>query len=198
MNVGHDKGKIVTDLIASEKPETMVELGGYVGYSAIYFGEALRAAGGKRFWSVEMNPEFAAVIVLLVDLAGLSDIVQVVVGASGDSLKRLHEEKQLLKIDFLFLDHIKPAYTPDLKLCEELGLVRQGAVLAADNVIKPGNPPYLEYVRSSTTEKRARFDRETDSKEPKGNPRLIYESGMINSYEPTGIPVSSQASWATD
>ncbi len=33
MNVGEDKGKIVTDLIKEVKPKTMVELGGYVGYS---------------------------------------------------------------------------------------------------------------------------------------------------------------------
>ena len=33
MNVGDDKGKIVADLIAEQKPEVMVELGGYVGYS---------------------------------------------------------------------------------------------------------------------------------------------------------------------
>ncbi len=54
----------------------------------------------------------------------------------------------------MFLDHYKPAYTTDLKLCEKLGLIHKGTVLAADNVIKPGNPPYLEYVRSSTKEKR--------------------------------------------
>ena len=33
MNVGDDKGRIVADLIAEQKPEAMVELGGYVGYS---------------------------------------------------------------------------------------------------------------------------------------------------------------------
>ena len=33
MNVGDDKGRIVTDLIADRKPEVMVELGGYIGYS---------------------------------------------------------------------------------------------------------------------------------------------------------------------
>ena len=33
MNVGDDKGRIVTDLIADRKPQVMVELGGYIGYS---------------------------------------------------------------------------------------------------------------------------------------------------------------------
>ncbi|KAL6713222.1 hypothetical protein ACLMJK_009343 [Lecanora helva] len=213
MNVGDDKGSIVADLIAEHKPQVMVELGGYIGYSCILFGDAVRKAGGKTYFSLERNPEFAAVIMSLVDLAGLSDIVKVVVGSSADSIKRLHANGALSHIDLMFLDHYKPAYTTDLKLCEHLRLVTPGTVLAADNVIKPGNPPYLEYVRSSVQRKNeeyqsgstngadaAGFDsrwkdqyksREGDEKlstEIKGNPNLIYESKLVESYEPTGVP----------
>lgn len=106
------------------------------------FGDAVRQAGGHRYFSLERNPEFAAVIMSLVDLAGLSDTVKVVVGSSADSIKRLHASGTLAQIDLMFLDHYKPAYTTDLKLCEHLKLVIPGSVLAADNVIKPGNPPY--------------------------------------------------------
>ena len=215
MNVGDDKGKIVSDLIADVKPETMVELGGYVGYSALLFGDAVRKASGKRYFSLERNPEFAAVIMSLVDLAGLSDVVKVVVGSSAESIKRLHQNGVLKHIDLMFLDHYKPAYTADLKLCEHLRLVSPGTVLAADNVIKPGNPPYLKYVRSTVAEKRELYEKggnsegddtgfkehtknqyrnregeENSSTEIKGNPNLKYESKLINSFEPTGVPVS--------
>ncbi|KAL8713699.1 MAG: hypothetical protein Q9220_002225 [cf. Caloplaca sp. 1 TL-2023] len=211
MNVGDDKGKIVCDLIADVKPQVMVELGGYVGYSALLFGDAVRKAGGKRYFSLERNPEFGAVILALVELAGLSDVVKVVIGSSEDSIKRLHADGSLKHIDLMFLDHYKPAYTTDLKLCEHLGLVGPGTVLAADNVIKPGNPPYLEYVRSSVDAKRKKqetngidaqsgFGRNTDmykkrvgeeklSTEVKGNPNLVYESKLVDSFEPTGDPV---------
>lgn len=214
MNVGEDKGKIVTDLIAEVKPKVMVELGGYVGYSCLLFGDAMRKAGGTRYFSLERNPEFAAVIASLVELAGLSDVVKVVVGSSDASIKRLHSSGALQHIDLMFLDHYKPAYTTDLKLCEELKLITPGSVLAADNVIKPGNPPYLEYVRSSVEEKKTavsksgnvngvdtRFadrvskqyvEREGEAKlddERVGNPRLVYESKLVNSFEPTGVPV---------
>lgn len=213
MNVGDDKGRIVTNLIADRKPQVMVELGGYVGYSCILFGDAVRRAGGRRYFSLERNPEFAAVIMSLVDLAGLSDTVKVVVGSSADSIKRLHANGDLTRIDLMFLDHYKPAYTIDLKLCEHLKLVSPGTVLAADNVIKPGNPPYLEYVRSSVSNKQEQYktgetngaetasfgDRWKDqyrkregeerlSTEYKGNPNLLYESELVNSYEPTGVP----------
>ena len=176
----------------------------------------MKRAGGQKYFSLERNPEFAAVIMSLVDLAGLSDTVKVVVGSSADSIKRLHAGGALTQIDLMFLDHYKPAYTSDLKLCEHLKLVAPGTVLAADNVIKPGNPPYLEYVRSSVYDKQKQYEngeknnvetagfgdrwkdqykkREGEEKlstEYKGNPNLIYESELVNSYEPTGIPVKS-------
>lgn len=133
MNIGKYKSKTVIDLIKREKPKVMVELGGYVGYSAVAFAAALKEVGGERYYSLEMNPEFGAVISMLVDLAGLHDVVTVVIGASSDSLKRLRKTGELSRIDLLFLDHYKPAYTSDLKLCEELGLVGPGSVYAADN-----------------------------------------------------------------
>lgn len=174
----------------------------------------MRKAGGKRFWSLERDPVFGAVIIALVSLAGLSDVVKVEIGSSDASIKRLHDSGALKHIDLMFLDHYKPAYKTDLKLCEELKLVTPGSVLAADNVIKPGNPPYLEYVRSNVAEKReaitksngesgpdARFADKTAGQYAKrqgqeqlhlsqGNPNLIYKSELVNSFEPTGVPVS--------
>lgn len=133
MNVGEHKSKIVIDLIKSVKPQTMVELGGYVGYSAIAFGAALRKAGGKRYYSLEYSPEFGAVIASLVDLAGLHDMVRIEIGPASASLRRLSMDGTLKKIDMMFLDHVKPLYTLDLKLSEELRLIGPGSVLAADN-----------------------------------------------------------------
>lgn len=189
-------------------------MGGYVGYSCILFGDAVRKAGGKRYISLERNPEFGAVIASLVNLAGLSDVVKVEIGSSDTSIKRLHSTGALKHIDMMFLDHYKPAYTTDLKLCEELELVTPGTVLAADNVIKPGNPPYLEYVRSTVEQKRASASAGGDSTAPdsrfadrqtkqyakrqgdeklaalRGNPNLVYKSELVHSFEPTGVPVS--------
>lgn len=163
-----------------------------------------------------MNPEFAAVIMSLVNLAGLSNIVEVIVGPSDASLARLYSEGRLSHIDLMFLDHYKPAYITDLKLCEELRLVRPGTVLAADNVIKPGNPPYLEYVRKSVDFKRSELGEdkkgiklpektvqqyqkrygEMQFNKSHGNPNLVYESKLINSFEPTGVPVSVSSMYA--
>ncbi|RYC60172.1 hypothetical protein CHU98_g6050 [Xylaria longipes] len=153
MNVGEYKSKTVVGLIKARKPQVMVELGGYVGYSAIAFATALREAGGNIYYSLEKNPGFGKVITKLVDLAGLGDMVKVVVGSSSESLRQLHADGALAHIDLLFLDHYKPLYTDDqapetlaytlkmaitdsgilVKICEELGLIQVDTILAADN-----------------------------------------------------------------
>ncbi|KAK2805558.1 hypothetical protein FQN50_006185 [Emmonsiellopsis sp. PD_5] len=200
INVGTAKGAVVTDLIAKVKPETMVELGGYVGYSAILFGDAVRRAGGRKYYSLETNPEFVAVQSMMLELAGLRDFVEIILGPGGVSLRKLWSSGSISRIDLLFLDHDKPAYVPDLKLCEQLGLVTVGSVIAADNMITPGNPEYIRYVRSSVAEKRkAVADTSTsDDNDMKdnmsGNPNLIYESVFVDSFEPSGVPVSTTSS----
>jgi len=60
-----DKANILTNLILKEKPKTIVELGGYTGYSAIVFGAAMREAHGSdeglHVFSLEMNPGHAEI-----------------------------------------------------------------------------------------------------------------------------------------
>lgn len=178
----------------------------------------MKKAGGKQYLSFERSPEFGAVIMALIRLAGLDDVVKVEIGSSDASIMRAYRAGVLKHIDMMFLDHYKPAYTTDLKLCEELKLVTPGSVMAADNVIKPGNPPYLEYVRSSVEEKRkaaqqtngetgkadSRFADKTAGQYAKrqgeeklnmskGNPNLVYKSELVHSFEPTGVPVSQSS-----
>lgn len=204
MNIGEDKGRTVCDLIREKRPKTMVELGGYVGYSAILFGDTLREVGGQKYYTIERDEEFALVISRLVDFAGLGDVVEVMPVPSDEGLKRLHDSGEVKHIDMMLLDHYKPAYVGDLKYGETLGMVRKGTVLVADNVIVPGNPPYLKYVRSSVSDKRettkltleeepsfpeksaAQYGKVEKVTDAKGNPNLIYESRMVESFEPTG------------
>ncbi|CAG8978278.1 hypothetical protein HYALB_00010230 [Hymenoscyphus albidus] len=188
MNIGEDKGKIVTEVIQNTKPEVMVELGGYCGYSTILFANAMRAAGGKKFYCLEKNPKFAKNIKTLVELAGLHDIVEVLVGSSDESINSLSgTQKESYKVDMVFIDHHKPLYTTDLKLCESLGFIGKGTVIIADNVIYPGNPEYLKYVRSSVEEKRAAISTAEEGSQ-RGNPNLKYRSELRKSYEPSGEP----------
>jgi catechol O-methyltransferase len=152
INIGPDKGEKVTNLIQEKKPTVLVELGGYVGYSTILFADAMDRAQEKsmqdlRLWSLEFDPLIASIAMNLIELAGLSHIAKVVVGSASDSIKRLHAEQKLTAIDFLFLDHVEDLYVADLKVCENLALLKSGSMVVADNVLVPGAPDYLAYVR---------------------------------------------------
>ncbi|KAM0255485.1 hypothetical protein ACHAQJ_005712 [Trichoderma viride] len=152
ISIGGHKSNVMSDLITEEKPQTLVELGGYLGYSAILFADIMRRnskpESQPRVLSLEMSAEFSAIARELIQLAGLSDIITVVTGPAEESLRKLHKEGTLSSVDFLFLDHVEELYTPDFKVCEELGLLQKGAVIAADNVVRPGAPEYRTFVRS--------------------------------------------------
>ncbi|KAK5173862.1 uncharacterized protein LTR77_002543 [Saxophila tyrrhenica] len=153
INIGEGKGRILSDLIAKQKPKVLVELGGYVGYSAIHFaGQMLKAANNPsevHLWSLEFDANFAAIASELIALAGLKDIVTVVVGSADETLRKLKSERKLSSIDFFFLDHVEDLYEQDFKVAmDELKLLGPGAVVVADNVVRPGAPKYREHVRS--------------------------------------------------
>lgn len=151
INIGSDKATKLCNIIAQEQPSVFVELGGYIGYSAICFGHAMRQTSKPgqdvKLLSLEFDPAIADIARNLINLAGLSDIVTVVLGSAADSLRRLHSEGVLSHVDLLFLDHVEDLYLPDFQVCESLGLLRSAALVVADNVLVPGAPQYREFMR---------------------------------------------------
>ncbi|QLI69762.1 uncharacterized protein G6M90_00g066430 [Metarhizium brunneum] len=190
MNVGKDKGRIVAQQISKQQPRVMVELGCYVGYSAILFGSIHRQCGGTKYISLEINPDFAAVASAMIQLAGLHEHIEIVIGPCEVSLREARTSGRLKTIDLLFLDHQKSAYVGDLMLCEDLGLIDSGSVLVADNVISPGAPGYLEYVRASKDERNDLRVKAAQNSAPSVNPQtgLTYDSTLYRGFEPTGEP----------
>jgi catechol O-methyltransferase len=155
INVGPDKGSRVIDLIKSHKPKILVELGTYIGYSSILFGDTLKEVAKQEgwkdgewgIWSLEFDPNIANVARSIVSLAGLDGFITILTGAASDSLKKLKSESILERIDLLFIDHKEDLYVADLKVCEELEFLKKGSVVVADNVLIPGAPEYRKYVR---------------------------------------------------
>jgi catechol O-methyltransferase len=152
ISIGPHKAQVLSDLIKKEHPRVVVELGGYLGYSAILFADSLRDTDGSfHIWSIEKEPRFAAIAEKLIDLAGLSEHITVVVGAAEEVLNRLKDGSTVTQIDMLFLDHVEKLYKQDFINCRDLGLFREGSLIVADNVVRPGAPEYREFVRSDAT-----------------------------------------------
>lgn len=189
MNVGREKGRAVTDIIVRQKPTTLLEIGGYVGFSAILFGNVLRKVGGK-YLSLELNPTFAHVARELIALAGLEKTVEIIDGPCRESLRKIkQQEKDGAAFDVIFIDHAKVLYLNELKLCEELGFVAPGTTVIADDIVQSNNVEYSAYVRESPARKKQRSEEEkanTEGDVSLGNPNLIYETSLFCGREPTG------------
>ncbi|XP_069817181.1 catechol O-methyltransferase-like [Dendropsophus ebraccatus] len=146
MNVGDEKGLIVDEVVKERDPAIVLELGTYCGYSAIRIARLLKPEA--HLFTLELNPVHAAVAKQMIEFAGVEDKVKVLEGATESIIPQLKEKHNVDTLDFVFLDHAKDRYTPDTKLLEELRLLREGSVLLADNVVYPGIPDFLEYVRT--------------------------------------------------
>jgi catechol O-methyltransferase len=151
MNIGDEKGEILDSVVTRLAPLRLLELGTYCGYSALRTARAMPQHA--VLWSVERNPDNAAIARRILDHAGVGARVRIVTGSLGDGggtaaqLSAAHGF-EAGNLDFVFIDHDKAAYLADLRTIVELGWLHTGSVVVADNVGVPGAPGYREYMRS--------------------------------------------------
>ncbi len=149
INVGDEKGAILDAAVDRTKPRRVLELGAYVGYSALRM--ARRLPPGGCVFSVEFNPSNATIARRVIEHAGATDRIRIVVGSLGDggkTVKALADEHGFTRasLDFVFIDHAKDAYLPDLQRILDAGWLHEGSVVVADNVGFPGAPDYKAYM----------------------------------------------------
>jgi len=151
INVGDEKGEILDGAVRRARPQRILELGTYCGYSALRMA---RAAPDARIVSIELNPANADIARRICAHAGVGGRVTVVVGTLGDggatrAALRDRHDFGAASVDFVFVDHAKDAYLPDLRLIEAEGWLHPGSVVVADNVKFPGAPAYRAYMKES-------------------------------------------------
>jgi catechol O-methyltransferase len=149
MNVGDEKAEILERALERAQPKRVLELGCYVGYSALRMARKLPA--GAHLYSIEFNASNAAIARRILAHAGLGDRVTIVDGSLGDggkTLAALQNEHGFTQgcLDFVFIDHAKDAYLPDLERILGAGFLHPGSVVVADNVGFPGAPEYRGYM----------------------------------------------------
>ncbi|XP_075754447.1 catechol O-methyltransferase isoform X2 [Pelodiscus sinensis] len=147
MNVGDEKGLILDKIVEETKPSVLLELGTYCGYSAVRIAGLLKP--GARLLTIEFNPDFVAIAKQMIEFAGVQDKVKILEGPSETIIPQLKKKHEVDTLDFVFLDHWKDRYLPDTVLLLECGLLRKGSVLLADNVICPGAPEFIKYIRNN-------------------------------------------------
>jgi caffeoyl-CoA O-methyltransferase len=127
---GHLQGRALSMFSNMIKPNQILEIGTYTGYSAICLAEGLQNDG--MLHTVEVNEELAEMIQTYISKAGLSDKVRLYLGDATEIIPQINE-----KFDLIFIDADKESYSKYYDL--SFKMLRKGGFIIADNVLWSGN-----------------------------------------------------------
>ena len=144
MNVGPEKGEILRDHLLKSKPNNVIELGTFIGYSAVLISSTI---GEKsKLTSIDSDSHSIEIAKELINFAGLDDKVNLMHGSAEEIIPELN-----FNADFVFIDHAKKKYLSDLKLLETQEIILKNCTVFADNVgiFKDEMVEYFDHVRNS-------------------------------------------------
>lgn len=138
--VGPDTGQLINILARSLNAPTILELGTSYGYSGIWLAEAARASGG-RVITMELQDYKSAHAREMAIKAGLGDHIDFKVGDAVQMIAELPAG-----VDFVLVDLWKDLYVPCLEAFYPK--LNPGAIIVADNMIRPGNEEVKRYGKA--------------------------------------------------
>ncbi|MBB2202284.1 O-methyltransferase [Gluconacetobacter tumulisoli] len=138
--IGPETGRLLNILARSLDGPAILELGTSFGYSGIWLAEAARATGGKLI-TMELHDYKSAYARRMAEQAGLADWIDFRV---GDAVRMIGELSG--KVDFVFVDLWKDLYLPCLEAFYPR--LNPGAIIVADNMIRPGTEDVKRYARA--------------------------------------------------
>jgi len=149
IHVGPKKGVWLDAAVSLRKPDTALEFGTQLGYSAIRIARLLPEGG--HLWTIEPNPDNANLAEANIEHTGLASRITVLRGTFDDVWKDVP-----CPVGLIFLDHSRAAYLRELKGLERWGYVTAGTVVVADNIGgEPGShghskaEEYANHVRNA-------------------------------------------------
>ncbi len=138
-NVPDTDGRMLRLLAEAIGARKVVEIGTSNGISAIWMCQGLRKTGGKLI-TLEIDPERAALAQKNLKLAGVDDLVTVVLGDAHEKVKELEGP-----IDMIFLDADKQGYIDYLE--KLLPKLRPGGLVTAHNMNRRmADPRFLKAI----------------------------------------------------
>ena len=140
---GDRKAQVLLASVSGAEGESdVMEIGTYCGYSALRMAECLKP--GVSIHSLEADPIHVVIAKNILALAGReADAVHVWTGHSQVLLPSWCGEATAALFGAVFMDQRGSRYDEDLDVLERRGLLTSGAVVVADNVLKPGAPLFL-------------------------------------------------------
>ena len=126
---GHLQGKILEMISKMTRPEKILELGTYTGYSAICLAKGLKENGVLH--TIEINDELEDFISKYIQKAGLENKVKLHFGDARKVIPQLNDQ-----FDLVFIDADKRDYLEYYHLIFDY--VKPGGFILADNVLWSG------------------------------------------------------------
>jgi len=148
-SIGPIKGKIISDIIRDYKPKKILEIGSLYGYSAILIANVMSGYDDDddiKVVTIEIDKSNGDIAKGNIKDAELLNRIELITGDALEVIPKLG-----YKFDLLFLDAAKDQYLQYLKLSEEANIIKNDAIIIADNVGISKNEmiDYLEHVRNS-------------------------------------------------
>ncbi len=133
--VSADVGRLLMLLTSLAGARVAIEVGTLAGYSGIWIARGL--APGGRLITIEYEPKHANFARRQFERAGVSDRVDLRVGAALDVLPTLAKELGPASVDVVFLDAVKTEYPAYWEIVRPM--IRPGGLILADNVLGGGS-----------------------------------------------------------
>lgn len=126
---GHLQGRVLSMLMKMIRPQRILEIGTYTGYSALCMAEGLAQAG--ELHSIDINEELTDFVKKYVNEAGYQDKIKLHVGNALEIIPQLKENW-----DVVFIDADKNNYINYYNLL--IDKLKSGSYIIADNVLWSG------------------------------------------------------------
>lgn len=128
--ITRDTENFLLSLLAVKRPESILEIGSSIGYSASLFAKFC----GARVDTIERDSERARAAINNFEELGLGGLVRLYEGEACEILKGFAEEKR--SYGFVFIDAAKSHYREFWDAC--MSLVHSGSIVVCDDVLFKG------------------------------------------------------------
>ncbi|MBR6445431.1 MAG: O-methyltransferase [Prevotella sp.] len=149
MTSGHLQGRLLKMLVEMIRPQRVLEVGTFSGYSALCIAEGL--PDGGHLWTYEINDEMEDFTRKWLENSPYNDRITFIIGDAIREAPKLN-----LVFDMAFLDGDKRTYVETYEAV--LPIVRQGGFLLADNTLWDGHVTDSAYDRDRQTQGIRRFN----------------------------------------
>ena len=130
MASGHLQGRLLKMLVEMIRPQTILEVGTFSGYSAISMAEGLSDDG--RLYTFEINDEMEDFTRPWIEGSAVADKITFLI---GDAL--VEAPKLGITFDMAFIDGDKRTYRETFEMV--MGILRPGGFILADNTLWDGH-----------------------------------------------------------